>query len=165
VTWSQAILALAILVLFIAWRRARGQTAALHARIEEHRARNTFTFEAIVDESGRSIAVLDAADARIDPASLGWEEHGLEQIAGAYDGGGSPAPGTAVELVEADDGVEVWTRDVPRRLGRLHGEHERAVRDRLARREVGGCVLLNEPRGEQGVFDLLLIHAGVDVEF
>lgn len=165
-SWSQAILALAILILFIAWRRARAQTAAMRARIEEHRALNTFTFEAVSDASGRAIAVFDATDGRVDPRSLNWDEHGLERMTAEFAGGESPPPGTAVELMpEQSDVIEVWSRELTRCLGQLHGAHVKAVRERIERREVGSCVLLSEPHGTDGTLELLLIHAGVDVEF
>ena len=162
-SWSQLLLLVAILAVFLLWRRARHQVRRARADIESHRARNTFTFDVADDGPARRFVVRDAAGAEVAPERLSWSEHGLEAIPGTP----APAaatdlePGTGVELIDDEEGVGVWNRELTRRLGRVDPAGTPAARRRLDEGELGSCVIL---RHAPGALTLLLIHAGVDVD-
>jgi hypothetical protein len=164
VTLSQLLLAAAIIIVFLLWRRARNQVAAARADIEAHRDRNTFTFEA--DEAARALTVLDAGGAPVDPRSLRWDEHGLELVDADRRAGfhADLSPGTPLELREVDGRVEVHIPHGDTVLADVGGPAGPALAGRLAADEVGGCIVLRQPEPDDPTLSLLVIHRAVDIE-
>jgi hypothetical protein len=167
VSWSQILLAAAIIVVFIAWRRARSQVARMHAEIAAHRDRNTFTLEASDAGGSRMFTVLAADGTVADAGSLDWEEHGLERVLARAEAAAlACAPGDPVEIVpdDAADSAGVWDVGLTARLGSVQGESAVRLRERIVGGELGGCIVLREPVPGDGGLELLLIHIAVEID-
>lgn len=175
--WTLLILLAALLVTFLAWSRARRQTAEAREAKEAALRSKTYSLEPQESSDGRGFAVIAPDGSRLEPGALSWTEHGLEAVpvVGLEEHtdarhGRAFAAGQPVELiVEEPPTIDVWNSKMTMRAGRIPTTAERHLSQRLDAGEVGECVVLWEELaadptdGRTGLL-LLLIHRDIGLE-
>jgi hypothetical protein len=124
-----SLLIVALVLVFLAWRATVRRNRLVAAAREAQQEPNCYSLDAREGDSGRGFVVLDAEGSEVAGSTLSLEEHGLQvvEVRGFRpdaDAGGSGdfAPGSAVELIPAEDATErmdVWNAAMTMRAGWL----------------------------------------------
>lgn len=175
--WTLLALLAALLVTFLAWSRARRQSAEANEASEAAVRRKTYTLEPQETAVGRGFVVIAPDGSRLEPEGLSWAEHGLETVPVVgldehMDARHSRdfAAGQTVELiVDEPPTIDVWNSKMTMRAGRVPTATARDLSQRLDAGEVGECIVLWEelaadPTNGRTGFLLLLFHRDIGLE-
>jgi hypothetical protein len=178
--WHLSLLLLAIVVTYLAWRRAQRQSELQRVRaaaLEEARWRYTLLEVPASAGLGPGYEVADAGHGPLDWRELRWDEHGIQVIDVSADPAAASVlldevfdAGAGVRLEAGTDdagvaAVAVWDEGRSVRGPDVAGPLAAHLQKILEKGELADCIVLRE--AARGAADtrvrLLLVHRDTDV--
>jgi hypothetical protein len=178
--WHLSLLLLAIVVTYLAWRRAQRQSELERVRaaaLAEARWRYTLVEVPASNDLGQGYDVADTSQRPLEWHELRWDEHGVEVVDVNADPAAAPVlldevfdAGAGVRLEAGTDGtgaaaVAVWDEGRSVRGAVLTGPLAAHLHYILEKGELGDCIVLREAARDaaDARVRLLLVHRHTDV--